>query len=495
MEVKEGQFDRLVSSLLTDVSEQIQREETVFEVMNELSNSEDTLAPIKSGVRLTFDQNGLVRTDSAFSYFNQNSQQIFFSDTSMNINRDDSYRMNIRNKENLPLSQYSFDFSAEKILEGTTFRSNITAKITNRYILVEDIVEKLFRNDLDLSERITPEKINRVLSAQLNEKGINTPYEFAVRRDNGSTVFTSAEFKLGNETYVTRLFPDDLFGNTGSLVVYFPAEREFIFSSIELMAITSATLTLILIITSALTLVIIFRQKRLSEIKNDFVNNMTHELKTPISTISLASQMLNDPSIPDEKKDLNQLGKIIGDESRQLGLQVEKVLQMAIFDKGKVKFKYTELNLNALTQKIADTFKIKINKKSGRLTVLVPDEELFIKADEVHISNAISNLLDNAIKYSAERPEVEIELKRRRNYATIRVSDKGIGISKEEQKRIFERFYRVTSGNLHNVKGFGLGLSYVKFITEAHGGNVKLISETAKGSTFLLYLPLDEEKK
>ena len=204
--------------------------------------------------------------------------------------------------------------------------------------------------------------------------------------------------------------------------------------------------------------------------KNDFVNNMTHELKTPISTISLASQMLNDKSIPDEQKNLAQISRIIQTESKQLGFQVERVLQMAIFDHGQLKLKLEEIDLHDIIETVAQNFLLQLDKRDGRLEFLPEAEDRWSQGDAMHLTNVISNLIENAMKYTRQHPEIRISTRNENDNIVISVSDNGIGISKEDQKRIFDKFYRVPTGNVHNVKGFGLGLSYVKLIVEHHHG-------------------------
>lgn len=249
-------------------------------------------------------------------------------------------------------------------------------------------------------------------------------------------------------------------------------------------------LTTIIIVIFIVTLWVIFRQKRLSEIKNDFVNNMTHELKTPISTISLASQMLNDKSIPVENKNLSHISRVIETESKRLGYQVEKVLQMAVLDKGRLKLREKVVDVHEIIHSAVNNFGLQVEKRGGSLTWNPDAKKSVIKADEVHLTNVISNLLDNAVKYCKEKPEIELSTRNENDKLVITIKDHGIGISKEDQKRIFEKFYRVPTGNLHNVKGFGLGLSYVKKIIEIHNGSIDVKSEPNKGTRFDIFLPL-----
>ena len=232
-----------------------------------------------------------------------------------------------------------------------------------------------------------------------------------------------------------------------------------------------------------------FKQKRLSQIKNDFVNNMTHELKTPISTISLASQMLKDDSIPVESKNLGYISGIIDDESKRLSYQVEKVLKTALFEQGQIKLKRKELNIHQLIDSVLKNFDIQVKSRQGVIIKKLEAENPVLNIDEVHFTNIIFNLLDNAVKYSDEKPSITVSTRQNGKGIFVSVADKGIGIRKQDQKRIFDQFYRVSTGNVHDVKGFGLGLSYVKKIVEAHQGEIKLRSEYRKGTSFEIFIP------
>ncbi|MFO7658851.1 MAG: HAMP domain-containing sensor histidine kinase, partial [Bacteroidales bacterium] len=268
-------------------------------------------------------------------------------------------------------------------------------------------------------------------------------------------------------------------------------KKQSIVNSLGFMAIASISLTVILIVGFTLTVFIIFRQKRLSEIRSDFVSNMTHELKTPISTISLASQMLTDKGIPNESKNIGYLSGIISEESRKLGFQVEKVLQLAIFEKGNLDLKFRMCDIHEIITNMINTFNIQIKHKGGTITSALKATNYYIQADQVHITNVFSNLLDNAIKYCDVNPEIKISTSNENGHLIAEVKDNGIGMNRQELKKIFEKFYRIPTGNIHTVKGFGLGLSYVKKIVDEHKGHIVVESQPYEGSIFRIYLPVN----
>ena len=263
------------------------------------------------------------------------------------------------------------------------------------------------------------------------------------------------------------------------------------FRSVSFM-IPSMIFTFVLLITFIFTIYIIFRQKKLTEMKNDFINNMTHEFKTPISTISLAAQMLNDPAVGKSPAMFKHISNVINDETKRLRFQVEKVLQMSMFDRQKATLKMKELDVNELIKGVVNTFALKVERYNGKIDTELEAEDPFIEADEMHITNVIFNLMDNAVKY--KRPDEDLKLVVRTwnepGKVMISVQDNGIGIKKENLKKIFDKFYRVHTGNLHDVKGFGLGLAYVKKIITDHKGTIRAESELNVGTKFIIALPL-----
>ena len=257
--------------------------------------------------------------------------------------------------------------------------------------------------------------------------------------------------------------------------------------------IPSFAFTFILLVVFLFTIIIAFRQKKLSEMKNDFINNMTHEFKTPISTISLAAQMLNDDSVRKSSTMLQHISGVINDETKRLRFQVEKVLQMSLLDRQNATLKLQEVDVNLIISNVVHTYKIKVEKYGGSLTTNLDAEDSIVNVDEMHFTNVVFNLLDNALKYRREDVSPELSVSTRNigdEKVEIIISDNGIGIKKEDLKKIFEKFYRVSTGNRHDVKGFGLGLAYVHKLITQFKGNIHVESELNKGSKFIIILPL-----
>jgi len=350
--------------------------------------------------------------------------------------------------------------------------------------------------DLPLSVRIPPGFLQAALDTALKSNAIYLDYKFAVLTTidgKNDYIMGSDDFKAqikNKKQYRKILLAGDDPPKSDYLCVYFPDQRSSFFSSTSFLVFPSLLLTLIIIAIFIVTLQIILRQKKISQIKNDFINNMTHELKTPISTISLASQMLRDSSVSLSKSTVDHISGVIFDESKRLSSQVEKVLQMAVFNEGKLKLKFTQIDLNKLAESVASNFEIRVSNENGELKTDLQAENPFIRGDEVHITNVFFNLLDNAVKYSNTKPMIELSTENKNGWVIVQVKDNGIGIPKENQTQIFERFYRVPTGNIHNVKGFGLGLSYVKRIIDVHNGKIKVDSTLGKGTRFRLYFPL-----
>lgn len=379
--------------------------------------------------------------------------------------------------------------------EELKLNNKVRKKIADKKAFVGDIVKSLMEVNLfqPIDERVNVFKLDSLLNWNLKELGITTRYEFGVYDNLGKlklSNLTGEKEKLDMTTIQTKLFPNDMIGDAFFLKVYFPRKTRFLLQTNLFMLVTSGIIMLAIIYLFYWTLNTIVNQKRNSEIKNDFINNMTHEFKTPISTISLACEAMSDPDIGSNQSLTSRYIGMIVEENKRLGLLVEEILQSAVLDKGTFKLKREELSAHNLIEGIVDKVGMKIKERNGQLNVNLNAELDNLEADRVHLANVVYNLIDNANKYSKEQPEISISTTNKLNEFVLEVSDRGIGISRENQKKVFDKLYRVPTGNLHDVKGFGLGLSYVKIIVERHGGRVSVKSQLGKGSTFTIYLPL-----
>ncbi|MDD6908944.1 HAMP domain-containing sensor histidine kinase [Phocaeicola faecicola] len=374
--------------------------------------------------------------------------------------------------------------------------------LKERYIYQRALLDEVVYNilytasDKPLNERVNFKQLDHFLKAELLNNGIDIPYHFTVTDRDGKEVYRCSDYSYDNEKIYSRLlFEKDPPAKMGFVNIFFPTMDNYIFSSVRFM-IPSIIFTLVLLVTFIFTIYIIFRQKKLTEIKNDFINNMTHEFKTPISTISLAAQMLNDPAVGKSPAMFKHISGVINDETKRLRFQVEKVLQMSMFERQKATLKKKEVDANELIYGVTNTFRLKVENCNGTLDVAFDADDPFIFVDEMHFTNVIFNLLDNALKY--KKPDVNIHLKVRTwnesNKLHISIEDNGIGIKKENLKKIFEKFYRVHTGNLHDVKGFGLGLAYVKKIITDHKGTIRAESELNVGTKFIIVLPLFKDE-
>ncbi len=407
-------------------------------------------------------------------------------------------RLNRRQLENKIATEKTFsDLKKQNKIASKKVEDEKRAlqKVLQKTEMAKEVFADFLFKERPIEQRVAPKYIDSLLARELKGKNIDLKYVFGIgsNQKKSQYVYASSPIlknpEIQSATFFTPLFPNDLKNSNQLLQVYFPGQQEFIWQMMGFSFLGSALLLMIMIGCFYIAVNTILKQKKLAEVKNDFINNMTHEFKTPISTISLATQLIQEESaIAKNETILRYLG-IIKEENIRLGNQVERVLQTAQMEKEEIILKKKELDIHMLIQHVADNINPIIHTNQGTLILNLDANPSLLALDEVHISNVIHNLLDNAIKYSSNQLHVEIQTESHDGQCVIKIKDQGIGMEKSVLESVFEPFYRVPTGNIHNVKGFGLGLSYVKKIVDAHGGKVKVESTIGAGSTFIISLP------
>jgi len=365
----------------------------------------------------------------------------------------------------------------------------------------------------DISERIDPKMLTQFIDEELKSRGINLPYQYGVIEASDSNfIIINGNYVVGSmdessashvdnpesrslftSKYQVALYRNDIGSSPGWLKLHFPNKQGWLWYSILPTLLAAILFTALILICFSYTIHVILRQKKISEMKTDFINNMTHEFKTPIATISLAADSIASPKVINDEGRIKRFIGIIRQENKRMLQQVEKVLQMALIDKSDFELKISEVDIHEVIRQAVEHLGLQVHQREGNISMQLEAEQPVIEGDQTHLSSVIHNLLDNANKYSAESPDIAISTYNVNGGIQINVADKGIGMSKEDQKHIFDKFFRVHTGNLHDVKGFGLGLSYVKAITSAHQGNIEVKSEPGKGSKFSIYLPVRQK--
>lgn len=373
----------------------------------------------------------------------------------------------------------------------------VLQQIFKKAKFVNDMMVEAFRNNVyeDPSKRIDAVFLDSVIRTEIANDNLPKTYRFMVANEYGIPI----QFDNAPSNYDTKLdtlltgksvlFPSNILDEDLYLHIYFPKKGIFLFQ--EMWGPFTISLTLMILIVVALMFMFrtILTQEKISEIKNDFISNMTHEFKTPISTISLACEALSDQDMMKQNTtDSAPFVKMINDENKRLSLLVERILQSAVMERGEVKLREEKVILNEIIHEVTNHAQFRIQNSGGTIKLNIPNELITIQTDKMHMTNIVTNLVDNAIKYSSEAPDIEISLRRENKKLLLSVKDHGIGIKKEHLNKVFDKLYRVPTGNVHNVKGFGLGLSYVKAIAELHGWNVVVRSKYGEGSEFTLVM-------
>ena len=371
----------------------------------------------------------------------------------------------------------------------------VAKRINSKQKVLTKVVEQMMFYESKQTNRVHPVIIDSLLHQEFNNHGIHIRYEFGIydtKNKNFRLLKAEKEDNLTSSALKASLFPNDILNNGLALVVNFPNKNKFLLEKVWLSLLISLLFIITIISVFAYVVYKIIYQKKLADLKNDFINNMTHEFKTPIATVSLATEALSEDAVQANPKMRGRYIEVIREESKRLGIQVEKVLQLASIEQEELSLKKKKVSVKELVQAAVERARFPVEEKNGSLTVEFKQEDLSIVADESHFSNAIFNLLDNAIKYSQGPPTINLTGRYDKGELKIAIEDKGIGMTKEQQRQVFDKFYRVPTGNLHDVKGFGLGLNYVKYIIEAHHGHIELDSIPGQGSTFAIIIDLSQ---
>ena len=344
---------------------------------------------------------------------------------------------------------------------------------------------------LPIQERVSKETLSKLIKKELVESGVDTKFEFSVYNNNIATSVKSNDFKYSEEaTYSIPIFTDNEGNCKYNLLVTFPHKKRFLLSELVSLTVLSIVFTLIIVIAYTSALNQLIKQRQISEIKNDFINNMTHEFKTPIATINLALDAIKNPKIIEDKEKVLRYLQMIKDENKRMHAQVENVLRISKLEKKELDITKDSNNIHDIIEEAIDHINLILEDRHGTVKFHFNAIRTTVLINDVHFTNVLVNILENAIKYSPNAPEIDIFTENIKDVVIIKVRDKGLGMSKIAQKRVFEKFYREHTGDIHNVKGHGLGLAYVKRIVDDHNGQVYVESEKGKGSTFIIKLPL-----
>ena len=434
-----------------------------------------------------FDFNSELQNDSDILILNKNAVSgntvFIFNDDTLVSNVDSLYKTSMVQIDSMLTKLDTFDVLRPDISRRAQLKANQLKRMANQ------VVTEISEWDVN---RIDTELIQNVLTEELQNRNIPIPFEFGVLKDSifiskNETITDSV--KLSQTEFQVNLYPNDIFQKNIRLALRFPGRESYIYRSLNWLLIASFLFSLIILTTFGLSVFYILRQKKVSEMKSDFINNMTHEFKTPIATISVATDSILNEKVVNNPEKIRYFAGMIKKENNRMNRQVEDILTISRLDRKDFEFKWEAVDVHELINDALQSIILQIEKRGGKVILELNAANPLITTDQVHCTNVVYNLLDNAIKYSANPPEIKITTTNNSRGVLIAVEDKGIGMTKAVQSKIFERFYRQTSGNIHNVKGFGLGLNYVKAVLEANRGNISVQSEPGKGSRFEVFLP------
>ncbi|MEN2282916.1 HAMP domain-containing sensor histidine kinase [Algoriphagus sp. SE2] len=444
-----------------------------------------------------FDMSALKELEMFFAYMTPELASSLFTPDEMAIlleekERQLSYLSKVESAPNRPNRMVT---PVPEVMTEINITDDILDKIRRANLKI-DMVERTW-NELAagqkaILDRLDTLQVRELLGNHLLERGIEESFELGLMKDNGEVLPlgpVTDQKTLLQDGIKAKLFPNDILGKENFLYIFFPEKNYHVIKQVWAPISSSIVFIGVIIFCFIYAIKVIIRQKALSDTKNDFINNMTHEFKTPLATVSLAVEALQDPELSTQDKFRNRYLGIIKDENKRLTAQVEKVLQAAALDKQDFKLKIEPLNLSELLESNMQHISLQVENKGGTLEFRDRLKNPTIEGDAFHLTHIFNNMLDNALKYTPNAPKIKVEAFEDYDHFIIKIQDNGIGMTKDAQKKIFDKFYRVPTGNVHDVKGFGLGLSYVKTMLEAHQGGIQVESEVGKGTTFTINLP------
>lgn len=490
----EDQFKYHVKQVIGKVADDLKQQET-YGILNQYNILKDSIGkdPQKSQLLdFVLVQKNRV-TNETIIY----SNSIISEDYNINLSFFDKKKDSL--KANSIVSNSKTEIYSSNSIDKSQIQNNVKPDITikksgNIELLDKAQFEIFFRDIVEnksLNERVSNEKLQELLKHELKQADVNTPFEFGIYSNAMATKIKSENFRFDkNNTFTTPVFTNNDGNSKYQLMVSFPEKKKFLFS--ELIGITTLSIifTLIILIAYSSALNQLIKQRQISEIKTDFINNMTHEFKTPIATINLALDAIKNPKIIDDKEKVQRYLQMIRDENKRMHAQVENVLRISKLEKKELDISKESTDIHEIIEDAIEHINLIIEDRNGVINNHLDAKRTTVLLSDFHFTNVIVNILDNAIKYSPENPMIDIYSENIKDFVIIKIKDQGAGMSKIAQKSIFEKFYREHTGDLHNVKGHGLGLAYVKRIVEDHNGQITVESEKGKGSTFIIKLPL-----
>ena len=487
--VEEGRFHRMTTDAMMRVSHNIEQEEAAKTVIKKISHAGSNY--------FKFHADKMIK--------NLNTRIFIYDSSGTNTVKSSSkgkYKLEVRSE-----TDSSNNRSKVQIIDyppnGPGYppplyppQPHFDSLVLNRKNLVQNVVTEIMEVNMNrkIEDRISLGRLNNLLSYEFRNSGINGEFYFGVnqlKKDTLTLLKNGTDiYELRKSDLRTMLFPSEMFFNQYELIVYFPDKLRHIFGSLASMIGLSLGLILIIVWLFYRTILMFLDQKQLTQLKNDLINNITHEFKTPISTISLACEALNEPELLEDKNSVSRYSGIIKDENNRLKAMVDELLNTAALEKGGFLIKEDILDLNEIIKTSVSKYDRQILQLNGKIDLKLEANSLNIKGDAFHLTNIISNLIDNAIKYNNGNPEIIISTINENNFIVLNVKDNGIGIAKEYKNKIFDTFFRVPSGNIQSVRGNGIGLSYVKKIIDLHKGRISVESEPGKGSNFQIFIPI-----